>query len=897
MKKILSIVLAAVGACIVIHSCLPPEIEVESVTLNKTSVTMEVGEIVALTATVSPADATFPEVTWETSDPSVISIKDGYITALKEGTAVLTATAWGVSTSCTVTVKPKDIAVASVSLDKQSLEMEVGDVETLVATVSPADATDKTLTWSSSNSAVALVSTDGKVVALAEGTASITVSAGGKFASCPVTVVAKGDAVESVEFDVTAAEVVEGGTVKITVTISPEGAAGKTVTWTSSDSSIATVDASGLVSALKAGTVVITASCEGKEASCTITITSEKVPVTGVSVAPATLSLVVGEKGELTATVAPENATEKGVTWSSDDSSVATVDENGQVTAVAKGQATITATTVDGNKKAACAVTVTESEVPDVPVTSVTMSKKSLTLTEGDTGTLTATVKPDNATDKTVTWTTSKKSVATVDQNGVVTAVKAGSATITATCGGKKATCTVTVKSKVIAVTGVSLSPETVSLNIGGTAALTATVSPSNATNKSVTWSSDKESVATVSDSGVVTAVAAGSATITVTTVDGAKTATCAVTVKENAVPVTSVSLSPATLSLVEGDTETITVTVSPSNATDNTVTWSSDYPNVASVDQEGKVTAISEGSTVIRVVSNDGSNKKAICAVTVYAKVVKVTGVSVAPETLTLTEGASASLKATVAPANATDKSVTWSSSDKTVATVNSSGRVTAVAAGSATITVTTVDGGKTATCAVTVEAAVVPPVEVSSVSLSEESLTLTEGGTASLTATVLPENADNKEVDWSSSDSGVATVDANGLVTAVAAGSATITVTTVDGGKTATCAVTVQAPEPVVVPVTSVTLNKESITLNRDQTFQLTATVEPDDATSPEVSWVSDTPGVAEVDATGKITAKAAGSAVITATADGVSATCTVTVTETVSGGNESTSETNWE
>ena len=189
------------------------------------------------------------------------------------------------------------------------------------------------------------------------------------------------------------------------------------------------------------------------------------------------------------------------------------------------------------------------------------------------------------------------------------------------------------------------------------------------------------------------------------------------------------------------------------------------------------------------------------------------------------------------------------------------------------------------------------VPPVEVSSVSLSEESLTLTEGGTASLTATVLPENADNKEVDWSSSDSGVATVDANGLVTAVAAGSATITVTTVDGGKTATCAVTVQAPEPVVVPVTSVTLNKESITLNRDQTFQLTATVEPDDATSPEVSWVSDTPGVAEVDATGKITAKAAGSAVITATADGVSATCTVTVTETVSGGNESTSETNWE
>ena len=167
----------------------------------------------------------------------------------------------------------------------------------------------------------------------------------------------------------------------------------------------------------------------------------------------------------------------------------------------------------------------------------------------------------------------------------------------------------------------------------------------------------------------------------------------------------------------------------------------------------------------------------------------VAVTGVSVSPSSITLTEGVSQSLSATVSPGDATDKSVTWSSSAPAVATVDQSGKVTAVKAGTATITVTTTDGGKTATCAVTVIA------KVASVSLDKTSMTLTVGETQTLTATVTPDNAQDKSVTWSSSDATVATVDQDGKVTAVKAGSATITVTTTDGGKTATCAVTIQA------------------------------------------------------------------------------------------------------
>lgn len=172
--------------------------------------------------------------------------------------------------------------------------------------------------------------------------------------------------------------------------------------------------------------------------------------VTGVSLSPKTLSLNPGKEGTLTATITPSNATDKSVEWKSDDTGVATVNENGKVTAVGLGTTTITVTTTDGDFKDTCIVTVTEP--PTVSVTSVTLDKTSLTLDVGGSDTLTATVKPDNATNKAVTWSTSNKNVATVN-NGVVTAVGAGTATITAAASdgsGKTATCTVTVNGPVL---------------------------------------------------------------------------------------------------------------------------------------------------------------------------------------------------------------------------------------------------------------------------------------------------------------------------------------------------------------------------------------------------------------------------------------------------------------
>lgn len=275
------------------------------------------------------------------------------------------------------------------------------------------------------------------------------------------------------------------------------------------------------------------------------------------------------------------------------------------------------------------------------------------------------------------------------------------------------------------------------------------------------------------------------------------------VKVKKLALNRTSVSLTK------KGQTYQLKATASPSNATTKSVTWKSSNTKVVTVNSSGKLTAVGNGSATITATAKDGSKKKVTCKVTVkIPTVVKVSRVSLNKNDLALTsKGQSYQLSASVAPSNASNKSVKWTSGNPKVATVSSSGKVTAVANGNTTITATAADGsGKKDICAVTVNipkpADPTPTptpsvVKVSSVSLNQSSLSLTKKGqTARLSATVSPSNATNKSINWSSSNSNVATV-SNGVVTAIGNGSATITATAADGsGKRASCAVTVNIP-----------------------------------------------------------------------------------------------------
>ena len=267
------------------------------------------------------------------------------------------------------------------------------------------------------------------------------------------------------------------------------------------------------------------------------------------------------------------------------------------------------------------AFTDNETQTPVVEVESVSLNKSEMTLTEGESETLAATVTPENAENKSIIWSSNNEAVATVDANGTVIAKRAGTAVITATStNGKSAGCTVTVEKKQIPVTEVRLSESTVGIVEGSTYKLTATVLPENTTDsKNVSWSSNNEAVATVDANGNVTAKRAGTAVITATSTNG-KTAGCTVTVSKKEIPITEISLDKSSATLTEGETTTLTATVLPENTTyGKSVKWSSSNVAVATVDLMGKVTAKRAGTAIITATSENG--KTASCTVTVNKK------------------------------------------------------------------------------------------------------------------------------------------------------------------------------------------------------------------------------------------------------------------------------------
>ncbi|MDR1198909.1 MAG: Ig-like domain-containing protein, partial [Prevotellaceae bacterium] len=259
------------------------------------------------------------------------------------------------------------------------------------------------------------------------------------------------------------------------------------------------------------------------------------------------------------------------------------------------------------------------SESPVVPVTGVTFNENTVSLIAGSKIMLTPVVIPDNAANKQVNLSSDNDNIATVDTDGLVTGKSAGTAVITAVTsdGGKTATCTVIVTVAAVAVTGITLTPQTASIEENKTVQVTANVLPSNATNKSVSWKSDHTNIATVDAGGLVTGKSAGTAVITAVTSDGKKTATCTVIVTAAAVAVTGITLTPQTASVEENKTVQVTANVSPSNATDKNVSWESGSTNIATVDADGLVTGKSAGTAVITATTFDGK-KNATCTVSV---------------------------------------------------------------------------------------------------------------------------------------------------------------------------------------------------------------------------------------------------------------------------------------
>ena len=450
---------------------------------------------------------------WTSSNPDIAKVSDdGEIVGLKNGETTITITVGKETVTYKVRVENVDEAVVltNIKMEKNTVELEKDKSYKMNVTLTPSNATNAELKWTSSNEKVATVK-DGEITAVGPGTCMVTVSStNGNSDTCLVKVVGDGNynPIEKIKIVSTDVSLNKGTSYNLSYEVVPEDSV-NLITWKSSDEKIATVE-NGVVYALAGGTVKVTAQSGDLEEEVNVTVIEEKKEPDFI-LNQSEISLPVGN----TYTLVPSSNIE--LTWVSYDINIATVDQSGNVTAKAVGETTVVAKAANGSSYT-CKVTVTGAPTPSQET--ITLNTNTLSMNIGDKVRLVETVTPTNNVTN-VTWASSDSEVASVN-NGEVTAKKNGTTTITATLpNGSKAECVVTVSTKVIKAALVTLNANKITLKVGASSTLTATVLPSNTTNKTITWSSSNPDVATVDKNGKVTAIKEGSAKIYAKTENG----------------------------------------------------------------------------------------------------------------------------------------------------------------------------------------------------------------------------------------------------------------------------------------------------------------------------------------------------------------------------------------
>ncbi|HHV10711.1 MAG TPA: hypothetical protein GXX75_10595 [Clostridiales bacterium] len=739
----------------------------DKITVDPETLLLAIGENKDLLATVTPEDKK-AVLQWKSSNEKIVKIMSARdlsvtIQGVSGGTAVISAIDKDnvVVGYCHVTVRQP---VTKIELSEKEATVSLATKKfQLRATVTPDNAANKEIEWTSANTKVATVDKKtGMVTFVAPGNVSIIATSVDNPAVTAICNFNVQVPVATVTLDETTKTMYVGQTARLTYKLLPVDASINTVTWTSTNTSVAAVDGTGLVTAKGVGTAVIILKAldGGQSVYCTINV---RRVASSVKFDVSTLKLKVGESYEIKTTFTPTDSTDTNLAWESSDTKVATVDDSGKITGKGAGSAIIVAKTEVGGT-AYCNVTVTQ------PASGLILNFSEKTIYIGTKFMLEASVSPSSATNLNVTWKSSNEKIATVSKTGEVAGLQGGVAIITCTTveGGYVATCVVTVRES---VTTIKLDHETYYLGVGKSFQLTATVTTETATNQNVLWTSSNEAVATVTQKGKVTGIKNGYTTITAMALDGSEVeATCEVRVV-NAVE--SITISSNYLSMYVGDTKKLKATIRPSNATFKTAGWTSSDTSVAIVDDNGTVTGLKAGSATITAQALDNSGKKVICQVVVYERVPS-TGITLQDKSLTMVPGEEKIVRVVLIPATSTD-GFTWSTDNPAVATVNrTTGRITARSTGKAYITVMT-DSGKTAT------------VEVTVIGLNMTSLTLEQYTTYPYPLEVEGATA---PVKWSIDKPQVAVI-TNGQVSSRAVGTATITATV--NGRRLTCKLTV--------------------------------------------------------------------------------------------------------
>ncbi len=583
----------------------------------------------------------------------------------------------------------------------------------------------------------------------------------------------------------------KGRQLNIKPTVLPSSATDRNYTAVSSNEAVLSAKKQGLTGETAGASILTVSSTSNPEIRAVYGVLVVN-PVTRLSVDTLRATIGVGGTSQLDVSFEPDDATFKAVQWVSENPKIATVDENGLVTGVSKGRATIRANALDGSgRKDSVAI-----NVQQLPTSVKIEGDRQISLAAGKSASLKATVSPANASSRTVTWSSSDPAVARVSQDGRVTAVSIGFCDIIATSSADPDLTDMIQVSVIQEVTGLKFTNNKMEMSVGSTAYPQIEVSPANASNPVVEYTVANTKIATVDDTGMIHALAKGSTSIRAKATDGSgKTATMNLTVVQ--LP-ESISLSKTEVTINTGRTQTIKATVSPKNANNTHVNWESTDPSIAKVSKDGQITAVKAGYCQIICRARGDDSVTAAVDVTVHQLVTKIT-----PEekTISIDVTESGQIRWTVGPEDVTDPTVTLSSNKTSIATVDQDGTVHTHMGGECTITIKANDDSKKQA---TVRVIVVQPVE--GVYMETANAMADVDGTVKLVAQVIPSNATNKNMIWHSQDETIATVSGKSTkptVTGHRWGTVEIIGYTQDGGFSASAWVTVQNYDTAVRPV----------------------------------------------------------------------------------------------
>jgi uncharacterized protein YjdB len=905
-----------------------------------------------MTAIADPTDATDKSVTWTVTEPDG-SITDkatinasGLLTAVKNGKVTVKAIAKDGSNvygTKEITITNNSILVTQITVNSAEgatgIDIKSGTLQ-MSASVEPADATDKSVTWTvtepdGSITDKATIDANGLLKAVKNG--KVTVKAIAKDGSNvydikEITITNNPVAVSTITVSGAgnAASIgTRSGTLQMSVAVIPADATDKSVTWavTEPDGSItdkATINASGLLTAVKNGKVLVKAIAnDGTNVYGTkeITITNNPVAVSKITVGGAGSATSIDTKSgalQMTAIADPTDATDKSVTWTvtEPDGSItdkATINASGLLTAVKNGKVLVKATANDGtNVYGTKEIIITNNPVAVSGITVGGVGNVAIVDTKSGTLQMTATVQPTDATNQLVTWSvteadgTTTTDKAAIDADGLLKAVKNGKVTVKAIAKDGSniyGTKEITITNNPVALSGITVSGAGNATSIdtrSGALQMITTANPTDATDKSVTWTvtepdgsaTDK---ATIDANGLLKAVKNGTVTVKAIAKDGSNIyGTKEITIANNPVAVSKITVGGAG-NATSIDTKSgalqMTATADPTDATDKSVTWTVTEPDgsitdKATIDANGLLKAVKNGTVTVKAIAKDGSNIYGTKEITITNNPVAVSKITVSSAgNATSIDIKSGTLQMTAAadPADATNKSVTWtvtepdgSITDK--ATIDADGLLKAVKNGKVTVKAIAKDESNVyGTKEITITN---NPVAASAIIVSSEGNTKsidTKAGTLQMLSTVTPADATDKSVTWEVTETDgatatdKATIDANGLLKAVKNGTVTVKAIAKDGSNVyGTKEITI-TNNPVAVSVITVSGAGDATSIDtKSGALQMSVAVIPADATDKSVTWTVTEPDGSITDkATIDATAQTNGTVIVRATA----------------------------